>query len=490
MRLFSQDDLLKILPINKTAIERLVSLGKIPYKKITTDNGEIIKFNSDIISGWIKNGIDLSMDDKKYLERYKKRLEKSNPESIRKLREFSSQFSEPAKPKKYYYLVPVKNKKLGIVYYVRYLHNGVLVRSKWSTGTNNYDLAVQFAIENRERLLKEYFDRGIKKPYKEFLSIFKDYYAKDSPYLEIDIKRGRSIKDEHRIICNNFINKQFIPYLKTNGIKEIQDINTPLLTRFQNYLLTDKKKDGKIIEGIKPQTINNYISHISTIFDHLLLEGQITVNPCKSVLSIKAKKEDKKITGCYEVGKLKGVFNKQWKSDLSYMLTLLIYTTDMRNIEIERIRFSDLSTIEQYNFLNVPDSKTINGIRIVPIHNFVHDKLMEYAKKYNKNDYIFKTKGKRLGSIVYRKSTIELAKHLGYSVEDINKDNIRFYSGRHFWKTLMSSEELGDIEEFFMGHKVSSDIAKRYNHRDKLGKEKLLEKTKKAFDILDKYIFI
>jgi len=55
---------------------------------------------------------------------------------------------------------------------------------------------------------------------------------------------------------------------------------------------------------------------------------------------------------------------------------------------------------------------------------------------------------------------------------------------------LMNSEELGDIEEYFMGHKVSGDVAKRYNHRDKQGREKLLEKAKKVFDILDKWVFL
>jgi hypothetical protein len=54
----------------------------------------------------------------------------------------------------------------------------------------------------------------------------------------------------------------------------------------------------------------------------------------------------------------------------------------------------------------------------------------------------------------------------------------------------MNSEELGaEIEELFMGHKVSGDVSKRYNHRDKLGKEKLLEKARKAFRILDEKLF-
>jgi hypothetical protein len=54
----------------------------------------------------------------------------------------------------------------------------------------------------------------------------------------------------------------------------------------------------------------------------------------------------------------------------------------------------------------------------------------------------------------------------------------------------MNSEDLGDVEEVFMGHKVSTDVAKLYNHRDKQGKERFIKKAKKVFAILDKRIFV
>jgi len=82
-----------------------------------------------------------------------------------------------------------------------------------------------------------------------------------------------------------------------------------------------------------------------------------------------------------------------------------------------------------------------------------------------------------------------LAEFTKYTPEKLEKENITFYSGRHFWKTLMDSEKLGDIEEYFMGHKRSGDVNKRYNHKDKQGKKKLLERTKRVFQILDKHIF-
>ena len=481
MRLLTKDDLCSILNVNNTTITELVNSGKIPYKRI---DGEI-RFFPDAIINWLSGKLVFDMDDKKYLERYKKRLWDKNPENMKAIQEYGAQFSDPWTPKRYY-INKVKNKKLGFVYYVRYLENGKMIPSSWCTHTNNYEAAKNFAKENRDKLLAMYYERKVvKKPYIELYTILKGYYAENSPYLQADVKRGRILCDKARRNEHNFIVKQFIPYLRKERIKNIEEIDTPFLARFQNYMLADKKKDGKITPGIKPQTVGHYISCISKIFDHLLIEGSVKTNPCASLTALKVKKTDCEIRGCYEITKLKGVFNKRWEDQFSYLLCLIIYTTGMRNSEIERIRAGDMLTIEGCHFIDISESKTRNGVRIVPLHDFVYRKLLTYIKKNNITDYIFK----RYGSITYNSANLEMAKYTGYSREQLEKENITFYSGRHFWKTLMNSENLGDIEEYFMGHKVSADVAKRYNHRDKQGKRKLLEKTKKVFQILDKCIF-
>jgi len=313
----------------------------------------------------------------------------------------------------------------------------------------------------------------------------------NSPYLEIDKKRGRDLNDDSREVYHNFIIHQFIPFLRKKRIKNIHEIDVPLLAKFQNSLLLDRNVNGKKVLGCKPQTVNRNMSIISLIFDHLLIEGEIKLNPCKNLVCLKSKKEQ--IRGCYEITKLKGAFNKIWKNQLPYLLCLLIYTTGMRNSEIERIKVKDIIMIDKIRFINIEKSKTSNGIRLVPLHNFTYQKIMSYAKKNNKkeNDQIFKNNDvKYLSSEIYDLANQELTIHTKYTKTQLQKENITFYSGRHFWKTLMDSENLGDIEEYFMGHKVSSDVAKRYNHKDMHGKKKLLEKARKVFAILDKHVFI
>jgi integrase len=167
----------------------------------------------------------------------------------------------------------------------------------------------------------------------------------------------------------------------------------------------------------------------------------------------------------------------------------------MRNSEIEKIQVNDLIKFDSIHFIDVKESKSKNGIRLVPLHDFVYGKIKGYIRTTGKKkaDYIFSDHGGPNQSTAYKNANILLGKKLKLSKneseieKELERQHISFYSGRHFWKTLMNSEGLGDdIEEFFMGHKVSGDVSKNYNHKDKQGKDKLLEKAKEVFAILDK----
>jgi integrase len=189
---------------------------------------------------------------------------------------------------------------------------------------------------------------------------------------------------------------------------------------------------------------------------------------------------------------LNGVFTQNWKDTRSLVLILIIYSSDLRNSEIERLKLGDIISIDDCRFIDVKKSKTKNGERLVPLHPFVYDKIMDFIKDKNlsPDDFIISKQGRPLSSKVYKKANIELAEKLNMSETELAAKNLTFYSGRHFWKTLMNADSLGeDIEELFMGHSVSSNISKRYNHTDKRGKNYLLQKTRQVYSILDKSLF-
>jgi site-specific recombinase XerD len=471
-----------ILNINENTLNALVSGGQIPHLSIKSGNGQKYYFNTKDIRRWLRQG--LSLNQKTPVASLKHKKKKQFSQELEDLHKYDKQFITPRRGKGYN-LTKVKNKKLGFVYHVRYIDKGKLVPTRWSTHTNNEDAAVDFALSNREKLLSEYHKRKLPANANGNLyNIMRNYYKKNSQYSKKDALRGRTLSDNTRQTYHNAIINHWVPFLKKNGIKTVNEIDTPLLANFQDSCLDC---------GNKPQTVNHYISHISKIFDHLLIRGKVKTNPCKSLEAIKVSPEDQKITGCPEAEKIKGAFNKRWNNSLSYILCLLIYTTNMRNIEIERIQVKDLIKIKNINFIDIPQSKTKNGTRIVPLHNFVYRKLMAYIRgnKIGTEDYIFKSdKRKRLNSYICKKAYTDLTKYSKYTTDEFEKENIKFYSGRHFWKTLMNANDLGDVEEYFMGHKISNDVAKRYNHRDKHGQNKIVEKAKQVFKILDRKLFI
>jgi integrase len=189
---------------------------------------------------------------------------------------------------------------------------------------------------------------------------------------------------------------------------------------------------------------------------------------------------------------MRGIFNTPWEDHLSFLLCLVIYSTGIRNSEIERLQVNDIKKIDGASFLNIRESKTENGIRIVPLHKVALKALKRYILETGKtsDDYIFSKNGRPNQSTLYNKANADMGAILNISTAELDQRSISFYSGRHFWKTLMNAEGLGeDIEEYFMGHKVSGDVSKRYNHKDKQGLNHLEKKAQKVFSILDKKLF-
>ena len=387
-----------------------------------------------------------------------------------------------------YWLSKIPSKKNGFTYYVRYMDNGVQVPSRWTTGTNDPIEARNWAILNKERLLADYYKRLAVPKTVSMFSVLKNYYKLGSVSLERERKRGRELTDRTAGKYYRFINKKLIPFLTRYNIKNYADITPPILVKLQNYLLKDRIVKGKHIDGNKPQTVNYFMSCVKTIFDNLVLDGTIKDNIFDKIQPLKVPQNKRGNTGCYVIDDVKGVFNKRWTDKKLYLLNLLIYTTNMRNSEIERIKREDLTTINKINYLQINESKTENGIRLVPLHPFVYQKLKQYAGTVQ-GDYIFSNGGKPNQSELYKAAYMTLGTMMGKTEEYIEKENIKFYSGRAWWKTTMDAADLGDVEEYFMGHKVTSDVSKRYNHKDKQGKDMLVKKAKEIFKILDKKLF-
>jgi integrase len=480
-KLLTENQISKIFNINPITLKKLVHEGKIPF----TGQDSRPRFDMGTISHWMVDNSLVDNEEEVYLNKIRAEWQEKSPGVFAALQAMDQRViahSNAQQNPKRYSLIKRPNKKYSYLYYVRYIDNGRLIPSKWNTHTNILSEAEKFAQQNRSRILSEYYSmRTIKNAGIQLYSILEEYYKTGSSYLDKDKNRNRIINAKTRSVYYHFMKKKFIPFLQNNNIKTFEEIDPPVIANFQDHLLST---------GTKPQSINHYLSSINIVFNRLLITGIIKENAFDRVKALKTATKSTEVRGCHDVDKIKGVFNVQWEDALSYLLCLMIYSTGMRNSEIEKIKINDIIELGGIHFIDIKDSKTKNGIRLVPLHEFTYQKLQQYVKQSGKNekDYIFSDHGGPNQSTLYNQANTLLGKKLKLSKDELK--GITFYSGRHFWKTLMNSEGLGEgIEEYFMGHKVSSDVSKNYNHKDKQGREKLLERAKEVFNILDKKVF-
>jgi integrase len=466
-----------ILEITEYTLQALVHSGTIPHTYIRSlgSQDRLLRFDPYAVTEWMQTNpaID-TFTEKNYIDNLKNQYTTRFPHVITALKTVNSQFSPPRKGKGYT-LSKVKNKKYGFLYYVRYIETGKIVPSRWNTHTNNLSAAECFARDNRGKILTAYHHKHDRDD--KMYEVLTTYYEKDSPYIDNIKKRGRRLCEQVRGQYHNFVQNVFVPFLKKNRIKCFNEITAPAMAKLQNELLATR---------LKPQTINRYMIGIRTIFDNMVRDGYMAENILNNVDSLTPQPGDCKVIGCYEVGKPNGIFNRVWKNELSYLLNLLIYATGIRNNEITNIRPQDIVKMNACWFIDVKKSKTENGIRFVPLHDFVYEKLAAWIKKKHikEDEQLFPTK-----PYTFTKAYLLLGKKLGFDKAELTAQNIVFYSGRHYWKTLLNANNLGDIEEYFMGHKVSKDVAERYNHRDKQGRKRLLAKAREMFRILDRTLF-
>ena len=369
-------------------------------------------------------------------------------------------------------------KKEGKVYYVRYFRDNKMIPSQWSTKTDDLEEAVLFARVNKENILNRYNNR---KEGKVLYTVLRNYYTKDSPYLAIDAARGRKINENSRKILHGFIVNTFIPFLLDNKIKDFNDLKPVVIGRFQNYLLIEKE--------LLPQSINRQISGIKAIYSHMFMTGVIEQNVMKDIASLRT--IHNKPRGCHSLEDLLGIFKRKWEDKKAYLFCSLIYSTGLRNSEIQNLKAKDIVTKENIHFLNITKSKTASGIRIIPLHPKIREAIDEWTTEMRLSceDYLFvKDSSQRIHKIT-KNANILMGSLLGKGKEELEKENITFYSGRHFYKTMLNLYNLGDIEELFMGHKVNKKVSERYNHKDKRGEKELLKEAKKAIEIIDMSLF-
>jgi hypothetical protein len=276
------------LEITEYTLQALVHNGAIPHTYIqsTASQDRLLRFDPYTVTEWMQTGPRLDgFAGKDHIDGLRNQYQARFPNVLTALKGLDKQFSPPRKGKGFS-LSKVESKKYGFLYYVRYIENGKLIRSRWNTHTNSLEAAECFARDNRERILTAY--HGKHDTDDKMYTVLESYYEKNSHYIEAIKNRGRRLCEQVRGQYHSFIKNEFAPFLKTCQVRCFNDITAPIISKFQNELLTS---------DLKPQTINRYMIGIRTIFDHMVRNGCMAENILNRVDSLKTRPGDCKVVG-------------------------------------------------------------------------------------------------------------------------------------------------------------------------------------------------
>ena len=148
---------------------------------------------------------------------------------------------------------------------------------------------------------------------------------------------------------------------------------------------------------------------------------------------------------------------------IAQALLILIYS----GLRIEE--FLHLTNKDVTNCINVRDSKTTAGLRIVPIHNKIKDLIEELKKENNEYLYTFKNKKAIYSTFKYKFKNLMKELNMQHTIHDT----------RHTFATMLNNVDANSTSIIkLIGHSDFSITENVYTHKD-------LEELQKAIDLLN-----
>ncbi|MDR1108605.1 MAG: site-specific integrase [Spirochaetaceae bacterium] len=397
--------------------------------------------------------------------------------------------------------------KSGFYYAHLFDDNGVQTDARMSCKTTDKEQAALYALEHREAFLKEYF---FKKQKNDFYKLLTEYYTEKSELFE-KAKKKRGLREKQIKSYKGFIDNYFIPFLQSREITRIEKVSLEVIEDFQLYC-QNEKQNGR--HSLSAKTINANIGcAVGPIFNQLLKEKSLFL--IYKGIGVDGNNETRKTIGIIPIRTTFSILlnDKFWedrpeKTAIPYLThkekhieryrlyCLLGNLCGLRNAEIYMLRKENITLIGKTHFLNIENSridksgtKTRAGKRLVPLHPFAYNKLIQYINDNDRNDYIFYNGGKSILYNDFNRARTIFALMCGYDDETIKTHNIVFYSFRHFWKSMVNNA-LNDtnLVEYYMGHSISkTDMNKNYLHLGGIGNPYIEANGQKVIKVIDDY---
>lgn len=274
----------------------------------------------------------------------------------------------------------------------------------------------------------------------------------------------------------NYLN-EFLEWLEKQGMLDITQIQAPDINRYYSYISSrPSKKDGG---ALSQKTTHSHMRIIRDLFEMLLRNGEIPINPC-STLNFPYPKisEERTVLDQDEIKQLyQATETAQERAILS-----LAYGCGLRVGELVKCNVEDIRLREK--ILIVPQGKG-NKRRVVPmssgvakdLSNYYYNERDELTKgrdyKPGENAFMLHSRGGRMQKGTYNqhlKALIERTGNLELKEKQITVHSLRHSIATHLLEQGIAVEQV----RMFLGHS-QLETTQIYTH---ISKEQLKELVK------------
>lgn len=275
---------------------------------------------------------------------------------------------------------------------------------------------------------------------------------------------------------------EFLHWLACSGNTDITSVTTVEINHYYQYISTrPSKKDGG---ALSPKTTHSHMRIVRDLFEMLLQQGQIKVNPC-SVLKFYYPKDEgsaRNIATRQEIGQLYEVCGTaQQRAILSLAYGCGLRAAELENCDIEDVRLRE-------KILIVPKGKG-NKRRVIPLSNGVVKDLSNYyynerealtkGRDYlldeagNSRAFMLHSRGGRMHDDTYNKHLKALIERTGN--KELQGKQITIHSLRHSIATHLLEQGI-PVEQvrLFLGHS-QLETTQIYTHINKHQMKKLMQ---------------
>lgn len=274
----------------------------------------------------------------------------------------------------------------------------------------------------------------------------------------------------------NYLN-EFLQWLEGQGLLDITQIGAPDINRYYNYISSrPSKKDGG---ALSQKTTHSHMRIIRDLFEMLLRNGQLQINPC-STLNFPYPKisEERTVLDQHEIKQLyEATQTAQERAILS-----LAYGCGLRVGELVKCNVEDIRLREK--IIIIPQGKG-NKRRVIPLSNGIVKDLSNYYYnerdeltkgrdfKPHQNAFMLHSRGGRMNKDTYNKHLKALIERTG-NIE-LKEKQITVHSLRHSIATHLLEQGIA-VEQvrMFLGH-AQLETTQIYTH---ISKEQLKELIK------------